>query len=68
MYKLMEMLYKEPDIYYLNYKKYVLRFKKRPSVLDIYYNNDRIYVRIFKKIKFNFEFKFSELEKFNEDD
>ncbi len=68
MYKIMEILYKEDGFYFLKYKKHILKFKKHPKILDIYYNNDKIYVRIFKKIKFDFTFKYSELEKFNEDD
>jgi glycosyltransferase involved in cell wall biosynthesis len=68
MYKLMEILYKENDVYFLKYKKRVLRIKKRPQIFDIYYNNDKIYIRILKKIKLDFIFRYSELEKFNEDD
>ncbi len=68
MYKLMEIMYREEGVYFLKYKTKILRFKKRPNIFDIYYSNDRIYVRILKKIKFDFTFKFSELEKFNEDD
>lgn len=68
MYKLMEIMYKEEGVYFLKYKTHILKFKKRPNIFDIYYSNDKIYVRILKKIKFDFTFKFSELEKFNEDD
>lgn len=68
MYKLMEILYKEDGVYYLKYKSHIYKFKKCPQIFDIYYSNDRIYVRIFKKIKFDFTFRFSELEKLNEDD
>lgn len=67
MYKLMEIMYKEEGVYFLKYKTHILKLKKRPNIFDIYYSNDRIYVRILKKIKFDFTFKFSELEKFNED-
>lgn len=68
MYKVLEILYKEPTVFYLKYRKLVLKLKKRPEFLDIYLDNDRIYVRIFKKIKFDFPFKNSELRKFEEDD
>lgn len=68
MYKVLEILYKEPTVFYLKYRKLVLKIKKRPEFLDIYLDNDRIYVRIFKKIKFDFPFKNSELRKFEEDD
>ena len=68
MYKLMEIMYKEEGVYFLKYKNHIFKFKKVPEFFDIYYSNDRIYVRIFKKIKFDFTFKFSELEKLNEDD
>ncbi len=67
MYKLMEILYKEDGVYFLKYKNHIFRFNKLPKVFDIYYSDDRIYVRIFRKIKFDFKFKFSELEKLNED-
>ena len=67
MYKVLEVLYKEPSVFYLKYRKIVLKIKKRPEILDIYLDNDRIYVRIFKKIKFDFIFKNSELRKFEED-
>ncbi len=68
MYKLMEIMYKEDGVYFLKYKTHVLRLKKSPKIFDIYYYDDKIYVRILKKIKFDFVFKFSALEKFNEDD
>ncbi len=68
MYKTMEFMYKEAGVYTLKIKQHILKFKKRPELLDIYYYNDRIYVRILKKIKFDFAFEFSKLEKFNEDD
>ncbi len=68
MYKLMEILYKEENVYFFKYKKHIFCIKKHPEIFDIYYNNDKIYVRILKKIKFDFTFKYSELEKFNEDD
>ena len=68
MYKIMEIMYKEEGEYTIKYKERVVRIKKRPEIFDIYYYNDRIYIRILKKIKFDISFKFSELEKFNEDD
>ena len=68
MYKVMEFLNNDPPFYTLKYKTHKLKIKKRANILDIYYTDDKIYVRIFKKIKFDFPFKFSELEKFNEDD
>ncbi len=68
MYKTMEIMYHEEGVYTFKYKTHVLKLKKRPDFLDIYYYNDRIYVRVLKKIKFDFTFEFSKLEKFNEDD
>ena len=68
MYKVLEILYREPTVFYLKYRKLIIKIKKRPEILDIYLDNDRIYVRIFKKIKFDFAFKNSELRKFEEDD
>ena len=63
MYKVMQVLYTEENIYYLKYRKLILRLKKRANLYDIWYENDRIYVVLFMKIKFSFEFKYSELEK-----
>ena len=68
MYKTMEILYHEEGVYYLKCKKMILKFKKRPKFYDFYYSNDRIYIRLLTKIKFDIPFKFSELEKFNEND
>ena len=68
MYKIMEILYFDNPYYTFKYKTNIMKFKQRTKILDIYYSNDRIYVRLLKKIKFDFSFKFSELEKFNEDD
>ena len=68
MYKIMEILYHEEGVYYLKCKKIILKLKKRPKFYDFYYSNDRIYVRLLTKIKFDISFKFSELEKFNEND
>lgn len=67
MYKLMEVLYTENDIYYLKYKNKVLKLKKQAEILDMYYNNDRLFIIFFNKIKVNFKFKYSSLEKLNED-
>lgn len=68
MYKTMEIMYKEQGVYYFKHKKLEFRIKKNPQILDIYYSNDKIYVIAFKKIKFDFPFKYSTLERFNEDD
>ena len=63
MYKVMQVLYTEENIYYLKYRKLILRLKKRANLYDIWYEDDRIYVVLFMVIKFSFEFKYSELEK-----
>ena len=68
MYKFMEILYKEDGVYFFKYKNNVIRLKKHPKLFDIYYYNDKIYISILKKIKFNFNFEYSILEKFNEND
>ena len=68
MYKLMEILYREDGVYFFKYKTHIKRIKKCPIIFDIYYDNDKIYIRILKKIKFDFKFKYSELEKFNNND
>ncbi|MBQ8886915.1 MAG: glycosyltransferase [Candidatus Gastranaerophilales bacterium] len=63
MYKVMQILYTEENIYYLKYKKLILRLKKRANLYDIWYENDRIFVVLFMKIKFSFKFEYSKLEK-----
>ncbi len=62
MYKVMQILYTEENIYYFKYRKLILRLKKRPNLYDIWYENDRIYVVLFMKIKFSFKFEYSKLE------
>ncbi len=68
MYKTMEILYYENDKFTLKYKEHKLQIKKRPWLFDIYYSEDKLYASILRKLKFKIPFKFSELEKFNEDD
>ena len=63
MYKVMQVLYTEENIYYLKYRKIILRLKKRANLYDIWYENDRIFVVLFMKIKFSFKFEYSKLEK-----
>ena len=63
MYKVMQILYTEENVYYFKYKKLILRLKKRAKLYDIWYENDRIYVVLFMKIKFSFKFEYSKLEK-----
>ena len=67
-YKVMEIMYFTEGFYTLKYKKHICKIKKHPKIFDIYYNNDMLHCSLLKKIKFNIPFKFSELEKFNEDD
>ena len=62
MYKVMQILYTEENIYYFKFWKLVIRLKKRAKLYDIWYENDRIYVVLFDKIKFNFKFEYSKLE------
>ena len=64
----MEILYHEEGVYFLKFKNFITRIKKRPKFYDFYYYDDKIYVRLLTKIKFEVPFKFSELEKFNEND
>ena len=68
MYKIMEIMYKQEGIYYFKFGKFILKLKKRPKFYDFYYYNDRIYIILLSKIKFDFEFKYSELEKSNKND
>ena len=66
-YKMMEFLYKEDGFYTIKWHNMSFKFKKNPKFFDIYYYDDKIYVSILKKLKFNFAFNYSELEKFHED-
>ena len=68
MYKIMEIIYKENGFYYLKYKKHITKIKKNPNIFDIYYSNDKLHVSILKKIKFKLPFKYSKLEKLNDND
>ena len=63
MMKIMQILYTEEGIYYLKYRKLVLRLKKRANLYDIWYENDRIYCVLLSCIKFSFKFEYSKLEK-----
>ena len=62
MYKIMQVLYTEENIYYFKFWKLIFRLKKREKWFNIWYENDRIYVVLFGKIKFNFKFEYSKLE------
>jgi len=63
MYKIMQVLYTEENIYYFKFWSLKFRLKKRANLYDIWYENDRIYVVLFMKIKFNFKFEYSKLER-----
>ncbi len=62
MYKIMQILYTEENIYYLKYRKLVIRLKKRANLYDIWYANDRIFIVLFSFLKINFKFEYSKLE------
>lgn len=62
MYKIMQILYTEENIYYFKFWNLKFRFKKRANLYDVWYENDRIYVVLFMKIKFDFKFEYSKLE------
>ena len=68
MYKMMEFLYHIEGYYTLKYHDKIIKIKKNPKIFDIYYLNDKIYISILKKIKFNFTFRYSELERFHHDE
>ncbi len=63
MYKIMQVLYTEENIYYFKFRNLKFRLKKRTNLYDIWYQDDRIYVVLFMKIKFNFKFEYSKLER-----
>ncbi len=61
--KIMAILYTNPKVYTFKIKKFHFCFKKRPKIFDLWYDNNRMYVAIYwLKIKFDFSFKYSELE------
>jgi len=61
--KIMEILYMNPKVYTFKYKKFHFCVKKRPKIFDWWYDKDRMYIAIYwLKIKFDFSFKYSELE------
>ena len=51
------------NIYYFKFRNLKFRLKKRANLYDVWYQNDRIYVVLFMKIKFNFKFEYSKLER-----
>lgn len=63
MLKVMQILYTEEDIYYLKYRKLVLKLKKHAKLCDIWYEQDRIYFVLLSFIKFSFKFEYSKLER-----
>ena len=62
MYKIMQILYWEENVYYFRFKKLVFRLKKRMHLYNIWYKDDVINVELFQKIKFKFKFEYSKLE------
>ena len=62
MFKVMEILYTENNIYYLKYRKLVIKLKKRAEYCDIWYENDKIYIVLFNKLKFSIKFEYSKIE------
>ena len=62
MYKIMQLLCTEENIYYLKFWSLKIRFKKRANICNIWYENDQIHIILFSKIKFNFKFEYSKIE------
>ena len=62
MYKIMQILYWEENVYYFRFKKLVFRLKKRMHLYNIWYKDDVINVELFQKIKFKIKFEYSKLE------
>ena len=62
MYKVMQVLYTENNIYYFKFWSLKFRIKKRPKLCDIWYEADRIYIVLFTLLKFSFRFEYSKLE------
>lgn len=61
MYKIMEILYYNPNCYSFKIFGKYYKIRKRKIFLDIYYMDDFLYVILFKK-QFKIPFKYSELE------
>lgn len=68
MFKIIEILCTSTDYYYIKYKNFSCKVKKHPKLFIVYYYLDRIYVVLLEKIRFNFSFKFSILEKLKADE
>ena len=61
--KIMEILYMNPKVYTFKFKKFHFCIKKRPKIFDWWYDNNKMVVAIYwLKIKFEFPFRYSELE------
>ncbi len=63
MYKVMQILYTEPDVYYFKYKKLVFRIKRRDDLYNCWYANDRLYFLLKGKYQMSIKFEYSELER-----
>ena len=63
MYKVMQVLYTEKDVYYFKFWSLKFRIPKIPDVLDFWYENDRIYAVLLYFIKFSVKFEYSKLER-----
>lgn len=66
-YKIMDIIYHEQDNYFIYSQKFhrTLRIKKRPKYYDVWYSNDKLTVVLFSKLKIEFDFIFSTLERRN---
>ena len=62
MYKIMQILYWEPNVYYFRFKKFTLRVKKRMHLYNFWYKDDFIHGELFQRIKFKIKFEYSKLE------
>ena len=61
--KIMEILYMNPNVYTFKFKKFHFCIKKRPKIFDWWYDNNKMVIVIqYLKIKFEFPFRYSELE------
>ena len=61
-YKTMEIMYKEPGVYYFKFWKHIYRLKKRDDIYNFWYENERVYIQFMGRYRFSFKFEYAALE------
>ena len=62
MFKIMQVLYTESNVYYFKYRKLVIRIKRRDHIYNIWYADDKIYIKFYNKIIIPIKFEYSKIE------